>query len=323
MNNPQPLYSRDFSVKWSEVTVPNYVISNCGSIKLSTIGRSKGRSIAVACDHGFSVLEIPNQSYIARRGKAISHADENSLIKTVSRDYGIGPNAHEALVQRNNRMKWRCFGNSQEERAISVICMTWWERQSLEDLLIAVVEYDSNQQANNNPFLACWSSKRIGYEHQLMTSDGMFALGVPLPSDISPMMITLLSTPVTDSSSSNVDVNRDDRAVILISELKDEGLIFSIFQIQSAYTSKNGKSWSTNRLFVLAKLHLQGTIKFNSRSSPSSSEIGGKFYSIFIAGSSFCFNLFSSESKFILVVLFSSSMKFDIGISNMRYSIYC
>lgn len=274
------------------------MISTYGPIKVSSIGRSNGRSIAIACDHGFSILDNSCRSDNSSRKKASSFSEEHGIIKAVTTEFGAGAFAEDALVQKNRRRKWRCYGNSHEEKAISVICMTWWERL-FEDLLIAVVSYESSHQGPDRPFLACWSCKRIGPEHQLMTSDGTVApLGVPLPPDIHPMMISLLSEPVNDSSNCGDKIAQDDRAVVLISELREEGLVFSIFHIQTGFSSIHGISWSTRRLFVMAKLHIQGTIKFCSGPISSSDEISGNFYSIFISGASFLFNLLPHESTF-------------------------
>jgi hypothetical protein len=272
------------------------MISCYGQIKLSSIGRSKGRSIAIACDRGFSILDISSRSENNSRKKVPLYSVEQGIVKTVCSDFGVGLFAEETVAHRNRKLKWRIYGSSQEERGISVICMTWWERE-FEDLLIAVVLYDSAHHGTDRPFLACWSSKRMGSEHQLMTSDGMTGLGVSLPPDISPMMISVFSEPVTDSSNYGAKNTLDERAVVLISELREEGLVFSIFHIQAAYSSMNGNSWLTRRLFVLAKLHIQGHINFSCGPSYSPAEIDGKFYSIFISGASFRFNLNESTSS--------------------------
>jgi hypothetical protein len=272
------------------VSAPAHAISNYGSIKASSIGRFKGKSIAIAFDRGFYILDLSCRNEKIEQKKSLSCDAESRLHTYLSTDYGVHRDANEMLNTKNRRPKWRCYGNSQDEKSVSIICMSWWERVT-QDLLIAVVTYDRNRHGTDRPFLACWSSKRIGVDDQLMRGDAMESLGIPIPSHISPMMMSVLSEPLSHSIDFRRQSETVDRAVILLSEIREEGLVYVVYHLQATDSSMNGNDRPIIRLQVAARLHLHGVIQFSPHSDPISSSVDGSFYSVFVSGASFAFHL--------------------------------
>ncbi len=70
--------------------------------------------------------------------------------------------AHGVCVMDTHHQKWKQFGSPSEERAFSVLTMTWWEGSPRgekddenADLLVAITQTRSGRK-----FLSCWTSKR-------------------------------------------------------------------------------------------------------------------------------------------------------------------
>lgn len=119
------------------------------------IGKSYGRSIAVAGSRGLCVLDlsIGKESNInGIDGFPPFPCSEGYECKTKSSGLGIGL----------SHPKWRMF-NEIEETSFMVKSMVWWERNNVnnglsEDMILCAVKYsnESSQQYH----LAAWSRRR-------------------------------------------------------------------------------------------------------------------------------------------------------------------
>ena len=158
----KPSVQKDVTVKWKQNNIPpNYSVN--GFILCAAIGKTWGRSIAVANSRGVCVLDLTkgngrdlNAGYdIPTSCTSVIHSDLGSSIKLST-----------------YQSKWKMLSEV-EERQVSVQAMTWWERNgndgSSEDLLISSIKYVepmSKKEAkkslseNSSNYLVCWSRRR-------------------------------------------------------------------------------------------------------------------------------------------------------------------
>jgi hypothetical protein len=105
----------------------------------------------------WKVSSIP-PSYLASQGppKIATIGPTNARSVAVSSRHGL------CVMDTRHRRKWKQFGTPNEERAFSVVAMSWWEGRRVrkkredetDDLLLAIVQTNCGQQ-----YLSCWSSK--------------------------------------------------------------------------------------------------------------------------------------------------------------------
>lgn len=150
--------SQDCEVEWKESRIPSSYTMAYGPPEIASIGRRRGRSIAVAASRGVCICDTARMS-----SKYDCRFDTGSF------------NEGSRQSARILHPKWRLFGSEAEERGFRVLAMTWWEAKNSgkqdfgmsDDLLVAVIQLDSGDSLpggvdGRKPkyYLACWSRRR-------------------------------------------------------------------------------------------------------------------------------------------------------------------
>ena len=129
-----------------------------GCLKIAAIGEKYGRSIAVAAERGFCILDLSigkdeksSFSSLKNYRRFPSSCEEGFECYKGNTSSGVG--AHIP--------KWKMF-NKIDERTFTVQAMTWWERTNVsnrisEDILLSVVRYAGE---GTQCYLAGWSRRR-------------------------------------------------------------------------------------------------------------------------------------------------------------------
>jgi len=210
------------------VQIPSHYTTSHGGVEVAAIGRKYGRSLAIASERGLCILDM-SKSYKAHWGgkKCLSLGS----LPCASSSAGIRYEAakiHCSIKKSNPR--WRFFAKEQEENIFKVHCMTWWERDELDDdLLLAVVQiFDDavNDKLENYDYrLVCWSRRALSKDQLLVESNRHLSAvlpnqsGVILPGGVVPHTLSLLP-----------HVGRDNQATLLISSLGEKAnyVVFSL-----------------------------------------------------------------------------------------------
>lgn len=288
---------------WRQAQIPHSYTSAHGSVRLATIGRRIGRSIAVASSRGLCVLDlslvVPNNVTNDQR------TDSNGTHCVVGRACSSSPDAIP-IGMKNGNVKWRLFRNEKEEQSFRVVAMSWWERnaeknRASEDLLIAAIEYispdiDHKQKQESQYFLVCWSRRRLGMgPYQLlgeanMSLDSDRKVGIALPKGLRPNAISILAEPTGNRRGGRRGSPVSSRAVVLISSARsDAPITYMAYQLQaleSTPISVIDAMDNQNTSQVLSRLCSTGRIP-----SMGDGSTQDQISSPFLAGASFQFDL--------------------------------
>jgi len=271
-------------IEWRESRIPTSYLNSFGAPKISAIAHRYCRSIAVAASKGLCVLDCSRLDPLVNAPQMGNSNDQthDNVFKSVSRSGHI---AHP---------KWKLFGSENEERAFRTIAMTWWEgdtcqnKESLrvhsDDLLIAVIEREEGSK--QKLYLACWSRRRLGFEHQLIRGiipgdPSCVRFGIELPAGFSPDGISIL----TDPRSLTASTNR--RATLLLSASCGNTLVsYCFYQLQKTDFSTSIMDKEQLDYTVYSFLASQGTV-------PGETPFCN---AIFLASASFNFDLNCPET---------------------------
>ena len=143
----QPLATSDVSLRWEESKIPSSYIAANGPCRIATIGKDKGRSIAVASSRGLCILDLSRTLWQASElgGNEIA----TPCVKNDS-DMGTSTSQPATLCPQ-----WKLFRNINDEQQFRVVSFLWWE-STTDDFILAVVQYVTSDV----PHLVCWSHKR-------------------------------------------------------------------------------------------------------------------------------------------------------------------
>ena len=143
----QPLATSDVSLRWEESKIPSSYIAANGPCRIATIGKDKGRSIAVASSRGLCILDLSRTSW--QTSELEGNEIATPCIKNES-DMGTSASQPTTLCPQ-----WKLFSNINDEQQFRVVSFLWWE-SSTDDFILAVVQYVTSDV----PHLVCWSHKR-------------------------------------------------------------------------------------------------------------------------------------------------------------------
>lgn len=149
--------SQDCEVEWKESRIPSSYTTAYGPPKIASVGRRRGRSIAVAASRGVCICDTTRMS-----------SKHDCQFEVAFLNEGSKQNA------RILHPKWRLFGSEAEERGFRVLAMTWWEAKNCgkqdsgmsDDFLVAAIQFESGDSFSGGvdeskpKFLACWSRRR-------------------------------------------------------------------------------------------------------------------------------------------------------------------
>ena len=300
--------SIDSNVIWRQAQIPHSYTSTHGPVRLATIGRRIGRSIAVASSRGLCVLDL--SLVVAHNGSNERDAGSDRVRCVVGHACSNSPDAIP-IGMKNGNAKWRLFRNEKEEQSFRVVAMSWWERnteqnRTSEDLLVAAIEYMSpdkapNQMQESQYFLVCWSRRRLGMgPYQLLgeadsSLDSDRKVGIALPKGLKPNAISILAEPTGNRKDARRGSPISSRAVLLISSARsDAPVTYMAYQLQaleSTPVSVIDALDNQNTSQVLSRLCSTGRI-----SSMGISSTQGHISSPFLAGASFQFDLTQSAA---------------------------
>jgi hypothetical protein len=153
-------------VEWQEVSVPTNYRLDYGAPVIAAMS-SRGKSIAVASSRGLCILEC------APKSKKLEEKERTYLLPEYMPRTPKEKRAQFAPSRKTGAgytlpPKWHLFGNEMEERSFRVLAMTWWEgneskdaeRHLCDDLLIAIIQLQNDDDSSGASYLACWSQRR-------------------------------------------------------------------------------------------------------------------------------------------------------------------
>jgi hypothetical protein len=205
--------NKDFEIEWLESILPTDYIQSYGAPTIASTGKCFGRSIAVAASRGICIMDCTSATF-----------DDSQIHDATS---------HSDAVKRSRmHRRWRRFGKVADEKAVTVIALTWWEGlenddcKESEDLLIAVIEI--KQGLERGRYLSCWSKRMLNLDHQLLfpasgTRNSRY--GIKLPMEFHAASLDVLH----EYDAEDEGVRR--KAVVMISDDSAE-TNFRIFQLQ-------------------------------------------------------------------------------------------
>jgi len=226
-----PKNKQDSTIHWAESYVPTDYLSQNGPIRISSIGKKFGRSIAVAGHNGLCILDLSMHIEGEKIGK------EGDFSTPCTSGFDCDDNSWSGI--KSLYPKWRMFGIQEEEQSFTVKSMTWWERGLntgvSEDILIAVIEYSGENTVRNNSlvqseaqnYLVAWSRRRLGMGPLQLMEPSEFddkdkkkdRLGIRLPAAKYLDHLSILAEP--DSQSLYQIEERRNAIVLVSSQVED------------------------------------------------------------------------------------------------------